>query len=54
MLTHIVHTNNSHWSEDQAEADLVEGVANLLKARRGQWTLEAPCPGTPSGSSPGS
>lgn len=39
MLTHIVHTNNSHWSMDQAEADLEEGVANLLAARRGQWTL---------------
>lgn len=53
MLTHIVHTNNSHWSMDQAEADLEEGVANLLTALTVDTT--APCPGTPSGvSSPGS
>lgn len=38
-MTHIVHTSNSHWSVDQAEADLLEGVANFLAARRGQWTL---------------
>lgn len=53
MLTHIVHTNNSHWSMDQAKADLEEGVANLLMALTVGTT--APCPGTPiGGSRPGS